>query len=189
MILHNVSEVPQMETVALNVAAVKGIRITAARARVFARTTRILTVEIPLSYTQKVYATDPADAPNGFSFEKSVIFFENHIKFSKKTGNLGGFYDTIEEEASWGLVPGVGFPISTRTVWYIPYETVTATRTPAEAEALARFELAKKIAALSGAELLGTTVSVSHGEDTLTLTCTLTCIEDIGAIRPIEVGD
>lgn len=167
----------------------QGIRITAARARVYARTTRILTVEIPLSYTQKIYATKVSDDGDGISFEKSVNFFENHIKFSKKTGNLGGFYDTIEEEASWGPIRGVGFPISTRTVWYVPYETVTAVRTPAEAEELARLELAGRIAALSGAELLGQTIAVACGEDTLTLTCTLTCIEDIGTSRPIFVGD
>ena len=167
-----------------------GIRITAARARVYARTTRILTVEIPLSYTQKVYQTQDPATKNEVCFEKTVNFFENHIKFSKKTGNLGGFYDTIEEEASWGLIRGVGFPISTCTVWYIPFETVTATRTPAEAEELARFELAKQIAALSGgAELLGKAITVSCGEETLTLTCTLTCIEDIGTVRAIFVGD
>ena len=143
-----------------------------------------------MTCTQKVYATAMDGGDGGVRCEKSVIFFENHIKFSKKTGNLGGFYDTIEEEASWGLFRGVGFPISTRTVWYVPYETVTVTRTPAEAEELAYFELATRIAALSGgAELLGKAVSVSHGEDTLTLTCILTCIEDIGARRPIEVGD
>ena len=167
----------------------QGIRITAARARVFARTTRILTVEIPLSYPQKVYETDANLRKSEICFEKSVNFFENHIKFSKKTGNLDGFYDTIEEEASWGVIRGVGFPISTRTVWYIPYEIVTATRTPAEAEALARFELAKEIAAISGgAELLGKAVTVTCGEETLTLTCALTCIEDIGRKRPILVA-
>lgn len=162
----------------------QGIRITAARARVFARTTRILTVEIPLTCTRKVYAPQG----EGIQREKSVIFFENHIKFSKKTGIPHGFYDTIEEETSWGPIRGVGFPLSTRTVWYIPYETVTVTRTPAEAEELAHFELAKKIAALpGGAELLSKSVTTELGEDSFTLTCTLTCIEDIGRIRPIEV--
>ena len=81
------------------------------------------------------------------------------------------------------------FPISTRTVWYLPYRIVTASRTPAEAEELAYFELARRIAAIpGGAELIGKTVTVRHGERSLTLTCTLTCIEDIGAVRLIEVG-
>lgn len=167
-----------------------GIRITAAKARVFARTTRVLTVEIPYAYQQKVYET-PLDDPNeAVGREKCLIFFGNHIKFSKKTGNAEGFCDTIENEQSWGPVKGVGFPISTRTVWYIPYRMTTATRTPAEAEELARFELARQIAALpGGAELISKSISVQPGEEALTLTCILTCIEDIGAVRPIQVAE
>ena len=163
----------------------QGIRLTAAKAKVYARTTRILTVEIPFSYEQKVYETDSTRILS----EKSIFFFGNHIKFSKSTGNLGGVCDTIESERSWGLWSGVGFPISTRIVWQIPYSVVTATRTVSEAEELAYFELARQIAALpGGAELIAKSISISHGEDSLTLTCTLTCIEDIGVVRPIEVA-
>lgn len=168
----------------------QGIRYTAAKARVYARTTRVLTVQIPLTYEQKVYDTEFHSTNGGICQEKSLIFFGNHIKFSKKTGNMGVFCDTIENEKSWGLVDGVGFPISMRTVWYLPYTVTTATRTPAEAEELAYFELAGLIAALpGGAELIGKYITVHHGEDTLTLTCTLTCIEDIGRVRPIEIAD
>jgi hypothetical protein len=186
----------------------QGIRITAARARVYARTTRILTVEIPLTYEQKVYEAPAAR-------EKSVNFFGNHIKFSKKAGNPGGLCDIIEEERSWGLPMGetaftrkagfsgevgfpgkvgfpgeVGFPVSSCTLWYLPYRIETHTRTYAEAEELAYLELARRIAAIpGGAELIGKTVTVRHGEETLTLTCTLTCVEDIGRVRIIEVGN
>jgi similar to stage IV sporulation protein len=163
----------------------QGIRLTAAKARVYARTTRILTVEIPFSYEQKVYETDPGQILS----EKSIFFFGNHIKFSKSTGNLGAFCDTIENEKSWGMLGGIGFPISTRIAWQIPYSVVTATRTLAEAEELAYFELARQIAALpGGAELITKSISISHGADALTLTCNLTCIEDIGAVRRIEVA-
>lgn len=166
----------------------QGIRITAAKARVYARTTRILTVEIPYEYRQKVYGNLPVGTEGDFFQEKSVIFFGNHIKFSKKTGNAEGFCDTIEDERSWGLVDGVGFPISTKTVWQIPYTMATATRTPAEAEELAYFELARQIAALPGGpELISKTITTRHGGTSLNLTCTLTCIEDIGTVRPIEV--
>jgi sporulation protein YqfD len=165
-----------------------GVRVESAKARVYARTTRVFTVEIPLSYEQKTYLTH-ADAPDGgICQEKSVIFFGNHIKFSKKTGNMGGNCDTIENERSWGLTDGVGFPISTRTVWYLPYEITPATRTYAQAEELAYFELARYIASLpGGAQLIGKSVTVRHGEESLTLTCTLTAIEDIAAERIIEV--
>lgn len=169
-----------------------GIRFTAAKARVFARTHRVLTVTIPLSYEQKVYAI-PGDGgehttKSGICQEKIVNFFGNHIKFSKKTGNPGAFCDTIESEKVYGLAGGVGFPISLRTVWYMPYTVTTATRTLQEAEELAYYELARRIAALpGGAELISKTITVHHGSDALTLTCTLTCIEDIGCVRPIEI--
>lgn len=160
-----------------------GVRVESAKAKVFARTTRIFSVEIPLSYEEKRYtaALDP---------EKSLFFFGRHIKFSNKYGNMAGFCDIMEDEKSWGLADGVGFPISTRTVWYLPYEMVPATRTYAEAEELAYLELARYIASLpGGAALIGKTVTVRHGEDSLTLTCTLTAIEDIATERPIQVAD
>ena len=166
----------------------QGIRLETARARVFARTTRTFSVSIPLTVEQKSYLTT-ADDPNlKIRQEKSVIFFGNHIKFSKKSGNIEGFYDIIDAEESWALVDGVGFPISTRTVRYLPYETVSVTRSYAEAEELAYFELAKYIAALpGGATLLSKTVTVSRGLDALTLQCTLTVIEDIAVPREIQV--
>ena len=167
----------------------EGIRFTAARARVFARTTRILTVKIPLTYEQKVYLTDSHSTNGAVCQEKILNFFGNHIKFSKKTGNEGVFCDIIEDEKSWSLSDGVGFPISVRTVWQIPYEMRVCTRTLQEAEELAYYELARQIAALpGGAELIGKTVTVHRGEGALTLTCTLTCIEDIGTVRPIEIA-
>ncbi len=167
-----------------------GVRVESAKARVYARTTRVFSVEIPLSYEQKTYITDSHSTNATVCQEKSLIFFGNHIKFSKKTGNPEVFCDTIETERSWGLTGGVGFPISTRTVWYLPYEMTPATRTYAEAEELAYFELAKYIAALpGGAQLIGKTVTVRHREESLTLTCTLTAIEDIATERVIEVEE
>ena len=163
-----------------------GMRIESAGARVFARTARVFSVEIPLSFEEKRYIT----AEEAGSYEKSMIFFGRHIKFSKKYGNLTGFYDIIEDEKSWGLTDRVGFPISTHTLRCLPYETVTATRSYAEAEELAYFELARYIASIpGGATLLSKTVTLRHGEESLTLTCTLSVIEDIAAERIIEVGN
>lgn len=168
----------------------QGIRYTAAKAKVYARTTRELTVKIPLSYEQKSFDFDAYTTNGEICQEKILNFFGNHIKFSKKTGNMGVFCDTIENEKSWGLIDGVGFPVSVQTIWHIPYTVTTATRTLGEAEELAYFELARMIAALpGGAELIGKSVTVHHGSEFLTLTCTLTCIEDIGQVRPIEIAN
>ena len=165
-----------------------GIRVESASARVFARTTREFTVTIPLSYEEKRYLTAENGEGTGVFCEKSLLFFGRHIKFSKKCGNLTGFCDIMEDEKSWGLVGGVGFPISTRTLWYLPYENVSATRTYAEAEELAYMELARYIATLpGGATLTGKTVTVTRGKDFLLLNCTLTAIEDIATERVIQV--
>ena len=94
----------------------------------------------------------------------------------------------MEDEKSWGLADGVGFPISTRTLRYLPYDMITSTRSYAEAEELAYFELAKYVTALpGGATLLSKSVTLHHGEEALTLTCTLSVIEDIAAERVIEI--
>ena len=165
-----------------------GIRLESADARVFARTTREFSVSVPLTYEQKRYLST-ADDPNlKVCREKSVIFFGNSIKFSKKAGKIEGFYDIIDTEESWAPMDGIGSPISIRTVRYVPYEIVSVTRSYTEAEELAYFELSKYIAALpGGATLLSKTVTVSHGLDTLTLQCTLTVIEDIAVPREIQV--
>lgn len=164
-----------------------GVRVESAHARVFARTAREFSVTVPLSYEQKTYLTASQGAKGGICQEKSVFFFGRHIKFSNKCGNPTEFCDIMEDEKSWGLAEGVGFPISTRTVWHLPYGITTATRTYAEAEELAYFELAKYIAAIEGGTLLAKSVTVTHGEDSLTLSCRLTLIEDIAAERIIEV--
>ena len=167
----------------------QGIRLARARARIYARTTRELTVTIPLTYEYKTYLFDE-DAPlSEISREKFLKFFKKSIKFSKKTGNDGVLYDIIEGEMSMGPVSGVGFPISVRTVWYLPYAMTTATRTYAEAEELAYVELAQSIAALpGGAELLSKSITIARAPDALILQCTLTCVEDIGTVREIGIS-
>ena len=166
---------------------IEGIRVTRARARVYARTVREITVRVPLEYESKQYLTD-GDGMSDVPFEKHLNFFKKTVNFSKKAGKDGVLYDIIEGERSLGLLSGVGFPISVRTVWYLPYAMTTATRTYEEAEELAYVELAQRIAALpGGAELLSKTVTVYRTPDALILTCRISCVEDIAAVRNIEV--
>ncbi len=164
-----------------------GVLYTRAEARVYARTARMLTVTIPLSYEQKVYEGENGETFSDMDQEKSLIFFGRHIKFSKKTGNSGIVCDTIEKEVLLSPLSGVGFPLSVRTVYYLPYTVKTATRTYAEAEELAYVELARRISALGDVELLQKTVSISRTPDALILSCALVCVEDIAATREIEV--
>lgn len=163
---------------------VYGYRWTHAEARVYARTVREFHITIPLSYEQKVYTASTGRA----SRDIFLKFFSKQIKFSKSTGNDGVLCDTIESERSMGILSDVGFPLSVRTVWHLPYTMTTMTRTPAEAEELAYFELAREIEAIPGdVELLRKTVTTHLGESELRLDCTVTCIEDIAATRPIDM--
>ncbi len=167
----------------------EGIRLTRARARIYAQTAREITVTIPLTYEYKNYLFDEADGSGGVYREKLLKFFKKTIKFSKKTGNYVEGCDIIEGEKSLGPIQGVGFPISIRTVWYLPYIMTTAKRTYDEAEELAYIELSQRISALpGGAELLSETVTVNRTPDALVLRCFLTCVEDIGTVREIETS-
>ena len=167
-----------------------GVRTVCAEAHIYARTTRREVVEIPL---RVISSPRTADGPSGTGndAEKYLLFFGKTIKFSKRTGNAGVVCDTIEQQVDFSLLPGVGFPIAVRTVWYLPVsEPAEYTRTPAEAEALAYLELSRRIAAIpGGAELLSKTVRPILTEDAFILDVMVTCVEDIAQAVPIEVGE
>ena len=175
-----------------------GFRWTHAEGRVFARTVREYLIEIPLSYRQ-AQTTHPLDlSAGGYEKEMTLIFFGKNIKFSKKTGNEGVKCDTIESEKNLSLIPGIGFPISIRTTWYLPTAegtgedsgAVLMTRTPAEAEELAYMELARRISEIpGGAELLKKTVIPTLTEDCFRLQVTLVCVEDIARESVFEVTE
>lgn len=161
-----------------------GFRYTHAEGRVYARVVEQITVEIPLVYEKKVYQTQE----DAISCEKTLIFFENHIKFSKKTGNIGGSCDTIKRVSAPFSQWGVDFPIAFMTEWYLPYEIVEEKRTYSEAEALAYLTLAQRIGELPGeVEVLSKTISTIHGEDVYILNCTLECIRDIAKEQSFSV--
>lgn len=166
-----------------------GFRLTHAEAEVYARTVREMRVEVPLCCeTRQPLPEMPGN--DRISKQTALIFFKKRILFSKKTGNPDGFCDIIESEKVCSLIPGVGFPISIRTTWYVPRgtdaEPVMLTRTPAEAEALAYLELSRRIEDIPGVELLSETVRPILTEDAFILEVTLTCIENIAAVRPFE---
>ncbi|MCQ2429460.1 MAG: sporulation protein YqfD [Clostridia bacterium] len=165
-----------------------GFRWTHAEGRVYARTVREFRVEIPLSCEA---AAPSLDGDRGISKEISLLFFGKPILFSKKTRNPPPVCDIIESEKVCTLIPGVGFPLSVRTVWYLPRKedpgTVTLTRTPAEAQELAYLELSRQIGAVPGLELLSETVRPLLTEDAYILDVTVVCVEDIAEEKLFSV--
>ena len=165
-----------------------GYRWTHAKARVYARTARTFFIEIPLTYEASVCRTAADASAEGYDREISLIFFGKEIKFSKKTGNEGVFCDTIESEKNYSLIDGIGFPLSLRTTWFLPVETVTVTRTPAEAEALAYLELSRRLAAIpGGVELLSETITPTLTDTSFRLEVEILCVEDIAREIPFEI--
>lgn len=161
-----------------------GFRYTHALGKVYARTVEEITVSIPLTYEKKVYSEEDGVV----LCERSLIFFENYIKFSKKTGNVGGSCDTIRRVSIPFSFSGVDFPIALVTEWSLPYTTVEEKRTYAEALELAYLVLAQRIGSIpGGAEILNKSITTTLGEDTLLLTCTLTCVRDIAEERTFEI--
>lgn len=164
-----------------------GWRLVRAEARIFAKTVRDFSVTIPLRYSQKTYISAPEGKEGEAWQEKTVIFFGRHIKFSKKCRNLSDNCDIMIDERSWGSFGDVGFPISTRIVYHLPYEITPALRTYAQAEELAYLRLAEYISAIEGGTLLEKTVTITRAEEFLTLSCRLSLLEDIGKERILEV--
>lgn len=165
-----------------------GVRAVCAEAHIYAKTTHREVIEIPLQ-TETIVPVSKDGTTGGASCEKYLIFFGKTIKFSKSTRNEGADCDKIVEERDITLRQGVGSPVSIRTVWYLPpTETVTLTRTPAEAQELAYLELSRRIAALpGGAELLSKTIRTMLTEDAFILDVTYSCVEDIAVSVPIYV--
>ncbi len=168
---------------------VYGLRYTRACARVYARTHRTITVSIPYEYEQKVYPEPSEGKQEPIYQDKFLNFFGKSIKFSKKGGNPVGVCDIIESERSIIPFSSVGFPLSVKQVWYLPYEYHTATRTYAEAEELAYLALSKRIRELpGGAELLQKTIKTTRTDSAYILTCELVCVENIGTVREILIN-
>ena len=165
--------------------------LTRSYGKVYARTLREYTVEIPLETAKKTVAET-------LEGEKTLKIFGKSIKVSKNSGNLPAMCDRIEtvkrlilfEDSKW-LEP-VALPVFLYTETVVCYEEIPVTLTPEEAEADARAELRRIIAEeLPEMELLSERITVGLNEDgsVLTLDCAIECIENIAQEKIIGIKD
>lgn len=163
--------------------ALDGYRYTRAAGMVMARTKHTVTVEIPLSYEEKVSAAPETD-------EMWLYFFDFSLKFYKSTGNEGGSCDIIKEDKElnfWGLHD---LPISIGIVRRVPYEMQTAERTYEEALELAYAELDARLTALcEDAEILEKRVTTTLTDGSVILECTVSCLENIALQQDFEIAE
>ncbi len=156
-------------------------RYTRAAGRVMARTERVIKVEIPLSYEEKVY-----DAPVFQEIE--LHFFNFSHKIFKNSGNLDVLCDIIKYNSNLGQLGSNRLPISLSYTKMRSYHTEWRERGAEEALALCYEELARQLSLLSGeVQLLQKSIATEVGENSVTLTCTLTCIENIAEVQEFEI--
>ena len=161
----------------------QGIRYTRAAGQVFARTERVIEVEIPLSYREKEYLEPKY-------MEIDLFFFGKSINFFKSTGKNTGSCDIIRGNKVFDVFGMSRIPVGLTFTMASPYREIDRERTPEEALEVAYAELDKKIAELSnGAQLIRKEIQTDLTDSSVRLVCTVTCIEDIALQAEFDVTD
>ena len=149
--------------------------------RVYAQVMHRISVDVPFHYTAKRYVEEKI-------CKKSIIFFGKEIKLFTNTGILGGSCDTINNERILSFFGRISIPVSLLTTTCLSYVTEPAVRDESAALALAQYRLRREIDALTrDRELIHRSVQMSVDEDSLSLDCTLWCLEDIAVSQPIAL--
>ncbi len=157
-------------------------RYTRAAGRVMARTERTVKVEIPLSFEEKVYG-EP------YLQEVELCFFNFSHKFFKNSGNSNTLCDIIKYNANLGRLGNNRLPVSLSRIEVHPYHLEARERSAEEALELCYAELARELESFSGeVRLLQKEIVTEVGESSVTLVCTLTCIENIALVQEFEIA-
>ena len=152
-----------------------------AEGKVFGRITKELIIEIP--YKQSMLATE-----NIKTIGFRVNFFGNPINIFRNTGNLPPSYGTIVEEEKWLLPSGKTVPISFAVTKAVSYRTEAVRLSESEALKLAFASLKRDVIATVGdGYLLSKNVTAIAGEESCTVKCTVTYVDDIAEQQTIEV--
>ena len=160
-----------------------GYRYTRAAGEVMARTEHCLTVEIPLTYEERVQ-NEP------YLGELRLHFFNFSAKIFKNSRNEGDSCDIIKEKMGLERFGLRDLPFYLERVTCTPYTLHTQTRTHELALELAYDELDARLSELSvSAQILEKQIATELGEESLILTCTVSCIENIAVQREFEITD
>ena len=160
-------------------------RFLAGKGEVWARTWYDLTVRVPLTYEKKVYTGKEKRS-------HTLIWGENRLKIGAKGSSICNVdCDKIKNQTPWSLFGLVSLPITWETETYLPYETVTVTRSRAAAETIGEEVLKAQLAALLGKDGSVTSERVASAVqgDTLLVTLSAECEEQIGREVPIAIDE
>ena len=161
-----------------------GYRTARARGEIYARTVQALTVEIPLTSTEKAYT--------GRKWcEKYVNFFGKRIKVFANNRHRAEECDIIYVDNGVTLPNGGILPIGVETIVYREYQyrDVVLDENEAMEKAFdALSEALERMVTETGAELLSKTVACELDESVFRISCTVICIENIALEREIEIN-
>jgi len=160
-----------------------GNRYVYARGKVYARLTKEIVVEVPLTEERVVYTGREIR-------DTTVKIFGKSINISSNSGNIEGLYDKIEKKEQLSFFGVVSVPVYVATTVYKEYkfEDYTLSETEAVREAYNRLKT-ETGKALRDAELLKRTISAEFRENSYVIKCSLYCIEDIASTVEFEISD
>lgn len=156
-----------------------GARVLAGLGKVEARTWYDLTASMPLNVSEKRYTGREKTGV-------SLIFGTRRIKFFSNSSIEGAEYDKITSRRPLDLL-GVPLPVTVVTEKWRFYEAVPAPRTAAEAEKAAEAILTAQLHEMVDpwGQVKSTLCSARQRGDTLLVTLSAECLEEIGETAPI----
>ncbi len=158
-----------------------GARVLAGMGKVEARTRYGLTASMPLSVPEKRYTGKEKTGV-------SLIFGTRRIKFFSNSSIEGAEYDKITSRHPWTLFD-IPLPVTLVTEKYRFYEAVPTPRSPQEAEGAAEDFLTEQLHEMVDphGEVKSTLCSSRRRGDTLIVTLSAECREEIGEVVPIYI--
>ncbi len=160
-----------------------GARVLGGLGRVSARTWYQLRTSVPLTVEEKRYT---GQEKTGFS----LIFGTRRIKFFSNSSIEGAEYDKITNRHPWSLL-GVPLPVTLVTETWRFYETVPVPQDAAQAEKAAEAILSAQLREMVEpyGEVRSSLCSARQRGDTLVVTLSAECREEIGEAAPIYTDD
>lgn len=160
-------------------------RFLAGKGEVWARTWYDLTVRVPLTYEKKVYTGKEKRS-------HTLIWGENRLKIGAKGSSICNVdCDKIKNQTQWTLFGLFALPVTWETETLLPYELEVTPRSRADAEAQGKDMLETYLDALLGeaGSVTQRRFSTAVEGDTLVVTLSAECEEQIGKEVPIAVSE
>lgn len=152
-------------------------RLEPSIAKIYARTTRYFTVQVPLSSSREALTGKE-------SIQKSILFFGTELGFSDKASPFERSEESVRSDNL--TLFGLPLPVGIRSRVYREIADQDYTLTEAQAAKLAKERMAEKMQAeLPDAEILSVSSEESCDGVYYTVSWMIYCIEDIASPTPI----